>query len=336
MRVGVTLEMRNSPNRWQTWNELWEDCLWYFTEAEALGIDNLLVQEHFFTDDGYAPSVPVLLSALIERTSTARVGSYVYVAPLHQPAHLAQEIAVLDQRSGGRMEAALGIGHRVAEYVAFGFDPRTRPSRMEETIEILKLAFTGEPFSYEGKYWHLSGIEVQPPPLQKPHPPLWLAATTPVAAERAGRHGLNLAAASADPAVYEAYRVALVAAGHDPATKRISNPWSITVTDEDPDVVWERNKEHYFLRWDFYRKIRAEYGDPELDYGLEPSPELYRANELIGTADEVLAALEPFVRQFGLTDLVMFGPAPGIDLRTEGREGLERFAREVLPTLRSW
>src|SRR5690606_2653063 len=120
------------------------------------------------------------------------------------------------------------------------------------------------------------------------HPPLWVAATTTAAAERAGRVGANLAGASVDPAVHEAYREALSKAGHDPASFRVSNPWAITVTDEDPEAVWARNRHLYFHRWDYYRQIRTEFGDPDLDYGLEPSPEAYRANELIGDADTVL------------------------------------------------
>jgi alkanesulfonate monooxygenase SsuD/methylene tetrahydromethanopterin reductase-like flavin-dependent oxidoreductase (luciferase family) len=177
---------------------------------------------------------------------------------------------------------------------------------------------------------------VRPEPLQRPHPPVWLAATAAAPAERAGRHGLNLAAASGDKAVFETYREALLAHGHDPAAARVSNAWSITVTDEDPEAVWARNREHYHHRWDYYRKIRAEIGDADLDYGLDPGADAYRANELIGDADTALATLEPFVRDFGLTDLVLFGPHPGIDLRGEGHESLSRFAEQVLPTLHSW
>ncbi|WP_235735882.1 LLM class flavin-dependent oxidoreductase [Nocardioides alcanivorans] len=336
MRVGLTLEMKASPHRDQSWTDLWEDCLWTFEQAEELGFDSLLVQEHFFSEDGYAPSIPIFLSQLVSRTSTARIGSYIYVAPLHHPLALAQETAVLDRLSGGRLDVGIGSGHRVAEYVAFGLNPRTRPSRMEETIELLKRGWSGQPVDHDGKYFQIPGLQVQPTPLQEPHPPLWVAATTPAAAARAGRHGANLAGASVDPEVHEAYHAALAEAGHEPGSTRVSNPWSITVTDEDPEAVWERNQHLYFERWDYYRRIRSEFGDPDLDYGLEPSADTYRANELIGDADTVLAVLEPFVKDLGLTDLVLFGPHPGVDLRTEGIESLRKFAAEVLPTLKSW
>ncbi len=336
MRVALTLEMRRSPHREETWQELWGDCLWMFEQAEQLGFDSLLVQEHFFTADGYGPSVPVFLSALASSTTIARIGSYIYIAPLHHPLALAQETAVLDQLSGGRLDVGLGIGHSVAEYRAYGLSPKTRPSRMEEVLEILPRAWSGERFSYDGRYHRLENVQVQPAPAQEPHPPVWVAATTKPAAERAGRHGANLAAASVDPEVHEAYHAALDASGFVRGSRRVSNPWSITVTDEVPDAVWARNKHHYFHRWDYYRRIRSEFGDPELEYGLAPSPEQYRANELIGNADAVLSSLEPHVRGLGLTDLVLFGPHPGIDLRREGFDAVSKFADEVLPTLHKW
>src|SRR5699024_7830820 len=162
------------------------------------------------------------------------------------------------------------------------------------------------------------------------------AATTAARAQRAGGPGATPAGAPVGPAGHEAYQAALEAAGHGRGSTRVSNPWSITVTDENPDLVWERNKHHYHYRWDYYRKIRAEFGDPDLEYGLEPSPEAYRAHELLGSADGVLEALGPHVTSLGLTDVVLFGPHPGIDLRTQGIETLQKFAEEVLPTLKTW
>src|ERR1700729_1196181 len=121
MRVALTLDFRNPLRR--PWRELWEDNLWLMCEAEAMGFDTLLVQEHFFTPDGYGPSVPVFLTALAERTTTARLGSYIYILPLHHPVRLAQETAVIDQMSEGRLEVMVGAGHSPAEYRAFGMSP---------------------------------------------------------------------------------------------------------------------------------------------------------------------------------------------------------------------
>jgi alkanesulfonate monooxygenase SsuD/methylene tetrahydromethanopterin reductase-like flavin-dependent oxidoreductase (luciferase family) len=334
MRVGFTIDFRNTLG--EPWKQLWEDRLWLFQQAEAMGFDSLLVQEHVATRDGYAPSIPVFLALLAERTSRARIGSYTYVLPLHNAVQLAQETAVLDHLSDGRLDVCVGSGHRAFEYLLHGYSPKTRPSRMEEGLEVLKRAWTERPFSYHGRYHDLDDVVVTPEPLQQPHPPLWVAATAPPAAERAGRHGAHLHGAAVDPEFHAAYFRGLEAAGVDRSSMRISNPWSITVTDEDPAAVWARHERLYFDRWDFYRQIRTEMGDPDLDYGLAPGPEAYRDFELIGDPDTVLGTLEPLVRSLPITDLVHAGPAGGIPIREEAYPALKRFAEEVLPTIKGW
>jgi alkanesulfonate monooxygenase SsuD/methylene tetrahydromethanopterin reductase-like flavin-dependent oxidoreductase (luciferase family) len=187
---------------------------------------------------------------------------------------------------------------------------------------------------------------VQPEPLQQPHPPLWVAATTPAAAERAGRHGAHLAAASVEPELYAAYRRGLASSGCDPASRRVGIGFAVTTTWEDPERVWERQRELAFYRWDFYRRIRSELGDPALRVGLErggasgppesPTPESYRANELIAPPERVLEIARERVEQLGLTDFVLLGPAPGVDLRGEGYRSVKLFAERVLPALKQW
>jgi alkanesulfonate monooxygenase SsuD/methylene tetrahydromethanopterin reductase-like flavin-dependent oxidoreductase (luciferase family) len=342
VKVALTLDFRNDPARKRPWKEFWEDGLWLLTEAEAMGFDSVLVQEHFFQPDGYAPSIPVFLTLLAERTSRVRIGSYLHVLPLHHPAKLAQETAVLDHVSDGRLDVCVGLGHSLAEYEAFGVDRRRRGARMDEALDVLKLAWTERPFDYDGHFYQLRGIEVRPEPLQTPHPPLWVGATTEAAAARAGRHGARLAAASAEPGVYEAYRKAWAGAGHDPEASRASNCLSITTTFEDPEVVWQRNRERYFYRWDFYRRIRHELGDPDLVVGTsdgqpgmaeEPVPEDYRANELIGDPDTLIETIIPMFSALGVDELVLNGPASGRDWRGEGYESVKLFAERVLPRL---
>ncbi|WP_433377876.1 LLM class flavin-dependent oxidoreductase [Streptosporangium sp. CA-115845] len=333
MKVGFTMDLRNPLGR--PWRDHWEDCLRLMCESEAMGFDYVMVQEHFFQPDGYAPSVPVFLTLLAERTRTIRIGSYVYILPLHHAAMLAQETAVLDHLSEGRLDVTVGSGHSAAEYRALGYSPKTRPSRMQEGIEVLKRAWTERPFSYTGRYYDLHDVVVRPAPLQQPHPPLWVAATAPPAARRAGQVGAHLHGASVDPAFHEAYFAGLAEAGVPRDQVRISNPWSITVTDESPDAVWDRRKDLIFERWDFYRRIRDDMGDQGLHYGLPPSPEAYRDFELIGDADTVIGTLEGFVRSLPLTDIVHSGPAGGTP-PDEAYADLKRFADQVLPTLKSW
>lgn len=333
MRVSFTMDFRNPLH--EPWRQYWDDRLWLMTEAAAMGFDQLLVQEHFFTTDGYGPSVPVFQTILIERTKSVRIGTHTYILPLHHAVQLAQETAVLDQLSEGRLDVCVGAGHNPAEYLALGYSPKSRPSRMEEGLTVLKLAWRGEPFSYKGRYYNFEDLIVTPPTYQKPSPPLWVAATSAAAAERAGRHGAHLHAASAEPALYEAYFQGVSAAGLDPAAMRLSNAYCITVTDEDPEKHWQRYRDLHFQRWDFYRKIREAMGDEALNTGM-PAPEAYRAFDLVGTSEVVLNTMRGLVGALPLTDIVLSNTAGGIPARSEAYRNLKAIAEQVLPELRRW
>jgi alkanesulfonate monooxygenase SsuD/methylene tetrahydromethanopterin reductase-like flavin-dependent oxidoreductase (luciferase family) len=334
MRSGYTHDFKNPYGR--PWKQVWEDALFLMCEAARLGFDYVLVQEHFFTADGYSPAPAVFMTALIERTTDVRIGTNSYVLPLHHPAALAQEIAVLDHLSEGRLEVTVALGHRAEEFAAFGFTSRQRVSRMEEGLDILKLAFTGEPFSYSGQHYDLHDLVVAPEPYQRPHPPLWVGATTPPAAARAGRYGAHLRGASMEPEFFDAYARGLATGGFDPAGQRISKSISMTVTREDPEQVWARNREFYARRWGFYQEIRSALGDPPLVPGLGIAErEPFRSHELIGSPDAVLTTLAGAVQGSPVTDLIYSGLASGIP-RAEGQESLELFAAEVMPVLRSW
>lgn len=333
MRVGFTLDFRNPLKR--PWRELWEDNLWLMCEAEAMGFDSLLVQEHFFTSDGYGPSVPVFLSQLATRTKSARISSYIYILPLHNPFQLAQETLVLDQLSNGRLDVMVGAGHSAKEYQALGYDIKTRPSRMEEGLSALKRAWAERPLTFHGRYFNVDELSIYPEPVQRPHPPLWVGTTSVPAARRAARHGAHLASGSVDPAIFRAYLDELAAVGIDRSGMQISKSWSFTTTYEDPEAVWRRNRELYIERWGFYSRIRKEIGDAELKLGTDAGRDQYRENELIGDPEAILGSLRKSLETLPLT-MVIHNLAAGIPLRTEAYQSIKLFADKVLPEIKRW
>jgi alkanesulfonate monooxygenase SsuD/methylene tetrahydromethanopterin reductase-like flavin-dependent oxidoreductase (luciferase family) len=335
LRVAFTMDFRNAPQRRRPWREFWEDNLWLMCQAEVMGFDTLQVQEHFFTDDGYGPSLPVFLSVLAERTSRVRLMAYIYVLPLRNPAQLAQETLVLDHLCEGRLDVGVGIGHRAVEYRAFDIDPKTRGARMEEGLEILKLAWTTRPFTYQGRFYSFDEVEVRPEPFQDPHPPLWVGATTPKAAERAGRHGAHLALGSGDLTVVNVFKEAYAGADLDPGSARINFGLAAWPTFEDPDAVWDRSKDLYRYQWDFYRKIRAELGDPDLAPPL-PGSDPIRSFAVITTPEEIIEHARQVVDIYGITDFGWSGPPTGVPPRTEGYAAMKLFAEKVLPEIHSW
>jgi alkanesulfonate monooxygenase SsuD/methylene tetrahydromethanopterin reductase-like flavin-dependent oxidoreductase (luciferase family) len=180
---------------------------------------------------------------------------------------------------------------------------------------------------------------VAPEPLQKPHPPVWIGATTPIAARRAGRLGANLYAGSTDPETFRAYREELEKAGLDPAKFKTAVALSLTMTKGDPEATWRRIREQSHYRWDFYRMIREEMGDPMLSVTMptgQIDPGLYRANELIGDPAMVIDVIGKLKQDLSVTDIILFGAHAGTDQRGAGYESQKMFAEEVLPVIRSW
>ena len=139
-----------------------------------------------------------------------------------------------------------------------------------------------------------------------------------------------------EPDFFAAYTRGLAEKGFDLAGRRISKSISMTVTREDPERVWARNREFYARRWGFYQEIRTALGDPPLVPGLGIAErEPFRSHELIGSPDAVLSTLSDALHGTPVTDLIYSGLASGIP-RAEGQESLELFAAEVMPTVRSW
>ena len=123
--------------------------------AEELGFSSIWLSEHHFSEEGYLPSLTAVLGALAMRTSRARLGTAVLLAPLHHPLRLAEDLAVVDQLSGGRLDVGLAPGYKPDEFAVLGVPKGERGARTDETIEILQLAWRGERFSLRGQALHI-------------------------------------------------------------------------------------------------------------------------------------------------------------------------------------
>ena len=163
-RLGVWYDFRN-PARWRRpWPELYRETLDQAAHAEQLGFSSIWLSEHHFSEEGYLPSLAAMLGALAMRTSSARLGTAVLLAPLHHPLRLAEDLAVVDQLSGGRLDVGLAPGYKPDEFAVLGVPKGERGARTDETIEILQLAWRGERFSYQGKHFRFDDVIVAPPP----------------------------------------------------------------------------------------------------------------------------------------------------------------------------
>lgn len=157
--------------------------------CEKVGFDGFYFTEHHQQEDGYLPS-PVLLSGMVGmKTDRIKVGTCVLLSPLYHPIRLAEDIAVVDQATKGRMVAAMGIGYQPSDFDAFGVSIKERAARTEESVEILRKAWTGERFSYASRFHTIDDVMVTPAAYQKGGPPIWLAGWVPAGLKRAGKMG---------------------------------------------------------------------------------------------------------------------------------------------------
>ena len=159
---------------------------------DTAGYDAVWLAEHHFTSFSVCPSVHMMGVIAAARTKRLRIGTGVSLAPFYNPLRLAEEVALLDVLSGGRVNWGAGRGFERGEFKAFGIPGEESAQRFHETVAIVLKAWTSDKLSFQGKYFHYDAVEVLPKPLQAPHPPVWMAATSTTAIDWAARNGFSI------------------------------------------------------------------------------------------------------------------------------------------------
>lgn len=156
------------------------------------GYDAVWLAEHHFTGYSVCPSVHVMAAHVAARTSRLRVGTAVTLAALYHPLRIAEEVALLDELTGGRINWGAGRGFDPREFSVFGVPTEESTERFREAVEIVLAAWTNEKLTFEGRFHRYQDVEVLPKPRQQPHPPTWVAATSPGAVEWAASRGFSI------------------------------------------------------------------------------------------------------------------------------------------------
>lgn len=173
-------------------NEFYEARLQLIEAYERAGFYAYHVAEHHSTPIGMAPSPSVFLAAIAQRTKRLRFGPMVYALPLHHPLRLIEEICMVGQLSGGRLEIGFGRGSSPAEVKFYGQDPAQAQEIYTEARALILEGLTHKTLTFTGKYFSFKDIPMELEPLQKPHPPLWYGVHSVQAAERAAKQILNM------------------------------------------------------------------------------------------------------------------------------------------------
>ena len=148
-------------------------------------------------------------------TSRVRIGTFLLLLPLHNAVRVGEDAATVDIISNGRFDMGFGQGYSPSRVRGLWHSRKQRASLLEEGIEVIRGMWTQDPFSYEGKHYHLKNISLVPKPAQTPHPPLWIGAGQPKAVERAARMGCHFLGTN-DAAAQQTYDTALRTHGRDP------------------------------------------------------------------------------------------------------------------------
>lgn len=301
--------------------EVYETTLEQVAWIDAQGFPvTINFSEHHCAPDGYLPSPITMAAAAAAITRHVRLQVNV-VLPLWDPLHVAEEAAVLDHISRGRVELLLMGGFVPEEFETFGADAKRRGESMEEGVRVLRQAWTGEPFEYRGRR-----CRITPRPLQRPHPPLFMGAASPAAARRAARLGDGFIAV---PMFNSHYVAECASLGRTPRYQG-EMPFSYLYVCEDPDSTWARLAPYCLYETNMYARWQAS-GSQGGMFKPVTDPDALRALKIYqpATAAEVLARAPGFAPNDAL---VLHPLISGLEKELSW-EGLRLFFGEVAPHL---
>ncbi len=330
LRLGVVYDFRNPSASGIPPSRLYAEILEQVAWLDRLGLDLVWFTEHHFVEDGYLPSWIPVAGAMAARTERVRFSADICLLPFNHPVRLAEDLAVLDNLSGGRVELGVGMGYAPHEFRGFGIPLPQRVSRTEEGLEVLRRCFTGERFSFHGTRYHFDDVVIRPRYVQDGGPPLWLAAMSAAGAQRAARFDCHLLPQGPRDQVLDPWLSALSDSGRDPAAYRVGIIRSCLVTD-DPQRDWPAVRAAERYRGELYSRFFAEAGRYMVFTRDAPRiPQTW----VVGDVNRCVAELSSFIADHGITDLVSWAVPPGMTPE-QMNPSLERFARDVAPRLRA-
>ena len=300
----------------------YEDRLRFLETCDSLNFYCYHLAEHHGTPLGYAPSPSVFLASAIQRTKRLRVGPLLYVLPLYHPVRAYEEICMLDQLSGGRLEVGMGRGSMPYEISMYGIDPATAQSRYQENFEIIRQAFSSDEVAYAGQGGTAARFPVRIRPFQRPHPPLWYATLKPDSAAWAARNSANvmtLGSIETARAVSSSFRTEWKLLGHAlDCLPHIGITRHVVVADTDSEAIalgrraykrWREAMEFLWKESGLTFTVAAVYPETfdellTLGNGIAGSPKTVRdtLNQQVGYADLNYVACQIFFGDMSLEE----------------------------------
>ena len=310
----------------------YREALEEVARAEELGFDSVWMEEHHSVTDHYWPSPLTVLAGFATRTSRMRLGTDILVAPFYHPVRLAEDAAMLDVISGGRFVLGIAIGYKPDEFALYGAALEKRGARFEEQLTIMKALWTQDAVSFRGAHYHVEG-RLEPKPIHRPHPPLWIGGWGDITLRRAATLADNwIPGPTADMgrllAGKRQFLANRTAAGRTEAVTEWPLTRDVIIADTDREA---RSLAEKHIMISYRKEYAGGWRHPFIDASIATDLDgLMKDRFLIGGPDQVRRALGRFVTEYGLTHLICRLFFTGMAHRHIMRE-LELIAREVMP-----
>ena len=324
--------------------------------SEELGFDAVWLTEHHFIDYGLSVDPASLASAAASRTQRVRIGLAAAILPFHEPLRLAEQMALVDIISGGRLDFGVGRGNRPAEFRGYRVPQEQSRERFDEAVEVIQRAWTEERFSYDGRYFKISDVRVIPKPVQRPHPPIYQVCVTKDGIESTALRGwpmLNsvlFGPVSQLEGTRDIYVETLRKAGRtDAEIAGLLRQWGVSrqiyVADTDARALEEARDAEMWYQESFRKFVlpdRIEDAHPALQPGFRAMAErlatvtwdgLVRETLAFGSPDTVASHIER-MREIGVGQVLCWMNFGGLSPERI-RRSMELFAREVMPRFRN-
>jgi alkanesulfonate monooxygenase SsuD/methylene tetrahydromethanopterin reductase-like flavin-dependent oxidoreductase (luciferase family) len=334
----------------QTHAERFEEMFQLAALAESLGFDTAWLAEIHFGGAFSLLSNPLMVvPAIAQRTRRIRIGTAVTLLPLHHPLACAEQAATADLLSGGRLEFGVGRGSIPSQFHGFRVPVSENRARFDECLEIIRLAWTQERFSYHGAFYDVDNLSVTPRPLQRPHPPIRVAVHTPESFAHIAGLGVPIYSGTTTtplPLLREcmtAYREKLAAAGHPWGAEQMAlmQPVHIGATSTAARDAMRPGVMQYYRNLEtIFSSLPDSYGDhlPRLKYIREtiadlPYEKFCRDQAVFGDTAEVVDRLQAAKEEFGLSQIIGWFDQGAMLPRAEVERAMRTFAEQVMPKL---
>jgi alkanesulfonate monooxygenase SsuD/methylene tetrahydromethanopterin reductase-like flavin-dependent oxidoreductase (luciferase family) len=324
-------DFRN-PAEWRRpWAKFYADMIDFCAWTETLGFDDIWLSEHHGAEDGYLPSPLVAATAIAVKTSRIRIGTAIATAPFYHPVRLAEDTAVLDIISDGRLELGLGLGYRQEEFSGYGLALEGRGSMASEIMQIVRRLWSGDTVTFNGRFFKLDGARIMPRPIQE-HVPLWVGGFNRAAFRRAALYGDGIIGGGDMAKRHREYCEELAAANKSGAPARMLCGLLWFLVSDDPEKTFAEVAPHILHQINTY--ARWLQGTTHQTFTPADIGTLKASGQL--TVVTPLEAIDIFRKQMAIAPIEGFYgmiPPAGFSLERLAAH-VELFANKVIPAFR--